>query len=192
MVSKSMVPHLQYHQINAQFVSNFILIIDNNLCLVIQYWIIYLVSTGGVLTSGKFTCGSTPTSYEYDNGDCSGTPINTETDSEDIVVCDAEDCPVTVITIYDSCDKSGDYQSVPLALGCFSTDSFTADFECATGQLTINLYSSNDCSGNKAGTFIFYDGCDDEDNTYTEITCGAMDKFIGIAVIIALFSSLFE
>ena len=161
---------------------------------------------GDYVQSSMFTCGPTPTAYLYESADCSGTAIN-ETAVTEGFICNATDCPVFSKTVYDSCDKDGDYIIVPIAIGCMvnEADGTSIDVECSDGALTSKQYQNTECSGSPSTTGTLYEGCQSDDGTYEEFTCdatttpaptededAASTKFIGIALVALLSSYLFE
>ena len=142
----------------------------------------------------KFTCGSTPTAYLYDNTDCSGTALNTTTDfGDETVICNGQDCPVIIVTSYEgtdgSCDATGDFSQTPIAIGCAEIDSTTSfDIECSgSGSLTQKIYANGDCSGDAVQTVTQSSGC--QDGAYVEFTCAAPGKLVAITMMLALLTS---
>mmetsp|Transcript_17400 Transcript_17400/g.15618 ORF Transcript_17400/g.15618 Transcript_17400/m.15618 type:complete len:197 (-) Transcript_17400:168-758(-) len=154
-------------------------------------------SESGEEVSYKFSCTG-PTAYQYDNGDCSGTAVNSSTDiGTTEVVCGKDDCPVVIVKTYEGtdndCTATGDYTSVPLAIGCAEVDSTTSfNIECSEDQLTQNVYSSSDCSGDVLVIVNQKSGCDEDDGVYTEFTCAAAHKYIGITMLALFMTYLFN
>eukprot|EP00486_Rosalina_sp_Unknown_P001514 CAMPEP_0201574376 /NCGR_PEP_ID=MMETSP0190_2-20130828/18818_1 /ASSEMBLY_ACC=CAM_ASM_000263 /TAXON_ID=37353 /ORGANISM="Rosalina sp." /LENGTH=194 /DNA_ID=CAMNT_0048002535 /DNA_START=119 /DNA_END=703 /DNA_ORIENTATION=+ len=152
-------------------------------------------SRGGETSSFKFECGDTPTGYQYSSADCSGKAINTTTDIGN-VTCNGENCPVVIITSYDGssdkCEASGNFTSFAIAIGCVVDDGESMDIECEGETITVSTYSNTACSGDPSSTTTQTSGCDSDGETYVQYTCGAADKFTGIAMVTVLMVYLFN
>ena len=71
--------------------------------------------------------------------DCNGIQIDGIGGTDFDRVCDGTNCTVIPKTIYDSCDKDGDYTTIPLSIGCIVDEynGTSADIECSNGYCSF-------------------------------------------------------
>ena len=93
------------------------------------------------------------------------------------------------------CEASGDFVRVPFAVGCIELNSNTSvDIECSSNTISGNMYNNANCVGDPSSSnTIISSGCDDDEKSYIQLTCGAPEKkFISYIIFAVLMVYLFN